>query len=238
MNDYPKMKTSVNVKRLMGEYEITQRTADGYFEANNFLKQWNESKSGGRRYINEFLESPKTKLYIEAIIEGETHARESVDGDFQAVVRVKGKNTKNGKNPDKVFMHPYLYTDFAMWINPKFKYQVIKFVYDQLIEYRHAAGLGNNHLMDAISRTWNTEFQGSFAGVNKALNYIVFGESYRGIRNYATVEQLKNMYEMQRIYGYNVTSGIINDFDCLKLHLRKEYVRRHVPNHKTLRNKK
>ena len=35
--------------------------------------------------------------------------------------------------------HPYVYMDYAMWINPKFKLTVIKFVYDQLIKNRHHA---------------------------------------------------------------------------------------------------
>ena len=37
-------------------------------------------------------------------------------------------------------MHPFLFIDFAMWLNVEFKYEVIKFVYDQLIQYRIEAG--------------------------------------------------------------------------------------------------
>lgn len=29
-------------------------------------------------------------------------------------------------------MHPLLFIDFAMWLNPAFKYDVLKFVYDEL----------------------------------------------------------------------------------------------------------
>ena len=48
--------------------------------------------------------------------------------------------TFNGKTPDNVWMHPFLFIDFAMWINPTFKVTVIKFVYDELINYRNEAG--------------------------------------------------------------------------------------------------
>lgn len=37
-------------------------------------------------------------------------------------------------------MHPLLFIDFAMWLNPAFKVKVLKFVYDQLIQYRNDAG--------------------------------------------------------------------------------------------------
>ena len=38
------------------------------------------------------------------------------------------------------WMHPLLFIDFAMWINPSFKYDVLKFVYDRMLMYRNEAG--------------------------------------------------------------------------------------------------
>lgn len=37
-------------------------------------------------------------------------------------------------------MHPFLFTKFAMWINPRFEVKVIRFVYDEMIQYRNLAG--------------------------------------------------------------------------------------------------
>lgn len=37
-------------------------------------------------------------------------------------------------------MHPILFVKFAMWLNPRFEVQVIKFVYDQMLKYRNDAG--------------------------------------------------------------------------------------------------
>ena len=34
-------------------------------------------------------------------------------------------------------MSSLLFIDFAIWLNPSFKVQVLKFVYDQLIKQRH-----------------------------------------------------------------------------------------------------
>lgn len=57
-----------------------------------------------------------------------------------------------------------------MWINPKFKLNVIKFVYDQLIEQRHLAG--DNYKCLAASAT---KLEGvDYPTIAKALNWIVF----------------------------------------------------------------
>ena len=47
-------------------------------------------------------------------------------------------------------MHPLLFIDFAMWLNPVFKVKVLKFVYDQLIKYRNEAGDAYRELGAAI----------------------------------------------------------------------------------------
>ena len=64
----------------------------------------------------------------------------STNAENQIDIKKKGRMTINGKTPDKVWMHPFLFIDFAMWISPSFKYDVIKFVYDELINYRNEAG--------------------------------------------------------------------------------------------------
>jgi len=230
--DYPKMKTSVIMKRTMDKFIIEQRTKDGYFDANHLLQQWNKDNS--EKKMSRFLDMEKTQTFIGEIYSQESHSAKMYDGDFQVVITIKGKNTSRGKKPDKVFMHPYLYLDFAMWLSSEFKYYVIKFVYDELIEYRHAAGLGNNELMDAISRTWKINFPQIYMQINFALNHIIFNNSYQRIRNNSTLNQLKDLRDMQKIFAYNILTGIIPDIKILRLQLQKEYVRRHLPNHKTL----
>ena len=43
------MKTSVLMTRQMGNFDVFQRTSDGYFDANALLKQWNEVADNPRR---------------------------------------------------------------------------------------------------------------------------------------------------------------------------------------------
>ena len=41
------------------------------------------------------------------------------------------------------WIHPVLFVKFAMWLNPRFEVQVIKFVYDEMIKYRNKASINS-----------------------------------------------------------------------------------------------
>ena len=47
------MKTNQLMKRPMGQFEVLQRTSDGYFNATKLLEQWNKS-SNDKRYLDNF----------------------------------------------------------------------------------------------------------------------------------------------------------------------------------------
>lgn len=231
------MKTSVNMVRKLGMFNVIQRTEDSYFEANRLLLEWNNVKHATRRRMDDFLNSSKTKEFIEEIEEQESNPVEkNLHTENQAVVIIKGRKTKNGQTPNRVFMHPYLFIDFAMWLNPKFKYHVIKFVYDQLIDLRHTAGDQNNLLRYAVAAKWHP-LPEYFRSLNMGLNHIVFGKHVKGIRNTASEEQLNDLNNLQNIFVYNVKSNIITNEKKLLLELRKEYARRYVPEHKGLTGK-
>ena len=108
--------------------------------------------------------------------------------------------TRNGKTKDQVWMHPYLFIDFAMWINPTFKVKVIKFVYDQLIEYRNDAGNTYKEMASAICKiTTKGEQAKAIQEVSIANNHIVFGSHEKEIRNKQAEESLvKELAEIQK----------------------------------------
>ncbi|MCQ4921326.1 KilA-N domain-containing protein, partial [Phocaeicola vulgatus] len=50
-------------------------------------------------------------------------------GVYQLLIKVKRRNTKEGKTPDIGWMNPLLFIKFAMWIKPAFEVKVLRFVY-------------------------------------------------------------------------------------------------------------
>ena len=92
----------------MGEFNVTQRTKDGFFNATYLLKQWNQKHSVERKMDNYF-NSEKSKEFISTIIE-----RENLH--TPKMVYVKSKASRG--DSAGTWMHPLLFIDFAMWITP------------------------------------------------------------------------------------------------------------------------
>jgi hypothetical protein len=204
--------------RKMGNFDVLQRTKDGYFDANILLSQWNFKKENPKRKMIEFLESPKTQVFINEI-ELESHSRDSEHGEFSAFVIKKGRNTINGKTKDEVWMHPYLFIDFAMWLNPKFKLSVIKFVYDQLIEQRTLAGDNYKSLSSSLTKLKGYSFQ----EVAKAIQWIVYNKTGKDLRQTATQEQLREINDIQTKLAFAIDMNYIISYEQLINELRKLY---------------
>lgn len=217
------MKTSQVLTRKMGEFNVLQRTSDGYFDGNALLNQWNAIPSNVRRKFSVFIDSPKTKEFVETIRKRESQCPNMDNGDLQAIKEIKGRNTKNGKTKDQIWMHPFLFIDFAMWINPEFKYDVIKFVHDQMIEYRNEAGNSYKILASAISQIVNREdMPKAMMSIAKAMNYVVYNDHAQQIRNKQADEiRLKELCELQKDIAKLINFGFINSFDQVRNFLRK-----------------
>ena len=141
-----------------------------------------------------FLEMDTTKEFLAALVidenERKSHGAKMHHGDNQQVTKndliimVKGRNTKSGRTPDKVWMNPILFIKFAMWINPTFEVKVIRFVYDEMIRYRNDAGDAYKEMSSAIGRIVPADFMPkAMQKVAEALNWIVFGNHEKMARN-------------------------------------------------------
>jgi hypothetical protein len=207
----------------MGDFEVTQRTSDAMFNATELLKQWNKSNELGKK-LDHYFENKSTEEFINTIISKENlHARNSV--------YVKSRASR-GENAG-TWMNPILFIDFAMWINPSFKYDVLKFVYDELIKYRNEAGDAYHEMSEAVAKlSKKGEAAQNIAKVAEAINYIAQNDHAKMIRNKANENQMKEYVRIEKEISMLVTRGFIKNFNSLMDFLREEwkikYVR--VPN--------
>lgn len=204
------MKTNVNVTRKLQDFEVVQRTKDSMFNATSLVRQWNESKKESKE-ITKFFENKQTKDFIETLIN-----EENLNTQDSAYLKTRGKN-------GGTWMHPYLFVKFAMWLNPKFEYHVIKFVYDQLIKDRLLSGDHYVELCSRLARYQDTDFR----EVGKILNFVVFNKHYKDLRNYATPEQQNDLQQLTRDLVKYIDMGFIFDFKSFKDVARKEWYKRH-----------
>lgn len=227
------MKTNQLITRKMGEFDVFQRTSDGYFDANALLWQWNKGTGNSKREMKRFIESPKTKEFIDEIKLREAQSQKCDMAVCEQLIVVKGKNTKKGKTIDKVWMSPLLFIDFAMYLNPAFKVQVLKFVYDEMIKYRNLAGDAYNDMKTAVYPILLSEFKKEGAvnklrDLAKSLNIIVYGRHENEMRNKVGDElKTRELFELEKNISQWVNLGLINNYSELKKALTKLYYQKH-----------
>ena len=210
------MKTNKIMIRNMGRFEVHQRTKDGMFNATDLLKQWNR-QTGQKKKLDHFFENKSTDEFIDVLCEDIADKQMDKNLHTRNSVYVKSRASR-GANAG-TWMHPYLFIDFAMWLNPKFKYQVIKFVHDQLIEQRHEAG----DLYRILGRAVTKFKDANYAQVAKGLNYIVFGVHDSELRQKATPQQLKELVDLQKKLAFAVDMGYIKTYESLIAEMRRMF---------------
>lgn len=196
----------------MGSFDVKQRTKDGMFNATELVKQWNKVEGNPKRDLSKFWEQRQTKEFLEVLM---------VDDEFLNTPK-KGYLKTRGKYGG-TWMHPYLFIKFAMWISPRFELNVIKFVHDQLIEFRHDAGDNYKKLAASASILSGVDY----SRLAKAVNWIVFGKHAKELRQTATEKQLKELAEVQKQVSFAIDMGMIKDFDGLLALMRRMYNQKH-----------
>jgi len=121
------METEVIMKRKLFDSVISQNSKNGFFSGT-------ELEASGNRYrilnkkkpirLQEFLRMDSTIKFV---------------NELESQLGVKVKTSKRGKNGG-VWLHPYLFIDFALYIDPKLKIEVYKWLYDELLKYRNSSG--------------------------------------------------------------------------------------------------
>lgn len=205
----------------MGNFEVFQRTSDGFFNATALLRQWN--KGDKKKDLDDFLGNKMTKEYIK-VIESRENLNTHKGGDLKVVKSTRGKF-------GGTWMHPFLFIDFAMWLNVEFKYEVIKFVYDQLIQYRIEAGDTYREMAAEIAKISKKEdITYNITNVASAINIIVYGRHQREIRNKEAEEQsMRDLVKMQIKVTELIKEGFIESYDALINYLRRIWIERNQP---------
>ena len=215
------MKTNQIMVRQMGKFNVTQRTKDGFFNATELLKQWNR-RTVSERKLDNYFNSEKTKAFINTIME-----RENLHTPKLVYVKSKASRGDNAGT----WMHPMLFIDFAMWINPEFKYDVLKFVYDQMIRYRNDAGDAYRELSSAVMKIVPKDFMPkAMQKIGEALNWIIFNQHEKMLRNkHGNEEAQRDLFQLEKKVADLINEGFIQSFDSLIVYLRNQWNRRNKP---------
>lgn len=229
------MKTNQEMMRPMGNFNVIQRTSDGYFNATHLLKQWNEnakSKSVNstdlkERRLDAFWDSTNLNQLMSEIAENELDFKSQNFGDLKNALSKTCRGKKNGGT----WMHPILFIKFAMYLSPRFEYHVLKFVADEMIHYRNEAGNAYIELGSAVQKIVPKDFMPkAMKKVGEALNWVIFNNHEKMLRNKQGDEsKQRELWQLEKKVADLINEGFITNFDNLIAYLRKQYSKRNYP---------
>nr|DAM07176.1 MAG TPA: KilA protein [Caudoviricetes sp.] len=210
------MKTNQIMIRQMGEFKVIQRTKDAFFNATDLLKHWNKY-SGQQKQMVHYTDNSSTKEFIRALISEEMFKERN-----SVLIQSRGKN-------GGTWMHPLLFIDFAMWLNPTFKVKVLKFVYDEMIKFRNLAGDAYPAMCRAVCSILPGDiFPKKIKDLAKSLNIIVYGKHELEMRNKIGDEaKIRELYELELQIAQWIELGFIKDYKGLKETLNKVYYKKY-----------
>jgi len=223
------MKTNQVMIRQMGDFQVEQRTKDGFFNLTSLIKQWNNhvdnqrvlntQKNGElkKKDMDDYLSNKSTFEFINVIIE-----RENLNDKTDVVKSAKGKF-------GGTWVHPLFFIDACMWINPYFKYDALKFVQDEMIKFRNLAGDAYPEMCKAVhSIIPENIFREKIVALAKSLNIIVYGKHENQMRNkVGDASKIKELYELQHQIAQWINLGMVNSYEQLKTVLTKLYYQKH-----------
>ena len=120
------MKTEIEMKRMLFGREIKQKSKSEFFSATDLVKAgntWRTTKGLSPFNFNKWKNGKTTDEFIRRL--------EEKYGKVLISARGRGQNT---------WVHPFLFIDLALSINPDLKIEVYSWLYDELLKYRNSSG--------------------------------------------------------------------------------------------------
>lgn len=139
------MVTEVIMKRELLGGIIKQKSKSGFFSATDLFSvgnQWRLINGMDMKTIQDYLQTKTHKEFIK-----ELEAREG--GKVVISGRGRGVNT---------WVHPLIFVDMALWLNPKLKIEVYEWIFDNLIKYRNDSGDSYKKMCGALMVRANKTF--------------------------------------------------------------------------------
>ena len=120
------MKTEVVISRTTFGEIVSQKSKSGFFSATELERVGNKFRA-----MNNL---PLIRL--------NTYFSNSANKDFMAELEKKyGKVKTDGRGKgNHIWVHPLLFLDIALWIDPKMKVEVYEWLMDNLLKFRNESG--------------------------------------------------------------------------------------------------
>ena len=206
--------TKVIIKRINDWLECYQNKDDGYYNATELLRQYNEHYPNEQKLMRDFFRLNQTEVMIEKI-NRESPMEKSLYGNNQQVTAFyfkKGRNTRYGRTPDTYYFHEVLFLKFGAWLNRDLEYDIYKVISNLVRDYRNDVTKLMPEFKEAIK---DFETDGNvFVKVHAMLNKAIFGKYIKEGQqlNQATENELFRYKQLQSEIMTLIKYNIIKDY--------------------------
>jgi len=169
------MKTEVIMKRKTLGDIISQKSKSGFFSATELVKAGNKF-----RILNDIKP-----------VDLNSYFKNSANKEFIKELEMKyGKIKTDGRGRGvHLWVHPLLFLDIALWIDPKMKVEVYEWLMDNLLQFRNDSGDSYKRMTGALYQGAKnkSKFQKNIQHVARLIKTECGVDDW----NHATEEQLK-----------------------------------------------
>ena len=168
------MVTEVIMQReLLGDF-VRQKSKSGFFNANDLMRVGNKWRA------NNGLKIANIQNYFKQ--DGTKEFMSSVESKYGII-----KTSNKGRNGE-IWIHPLIFIDLALWLNPKLKIEVYEWLFDNLLMYRNDSGDSFKKMCGALLiRANKTDFVSNIQKLGKLIQVECGVSDW----NNATQEQLR-----------------------------------------------
>lgn len=168
------MVTEVVMKReLLGD-TVRQKSKCGFFNANDLMaigNKWRACNGMKIANIQNYFKQETTKEFLDSV--------EKKHGSY----KISSRGRKG-----EIWVHPLVFIDLALWLNPKLKIEVYEWLFDSLLQYRNDSGDSFKRMCGALFiRANKTDFAKNIQKLCKLIQVECGVVDW----NTATQEQLK-----------------------------------------------
>lgn len=139
------MKTEVIMKReSLGEI-ISQKSKSGFFSATDLVRTGNKYRVVNGldpTSLNTYFNSSSSKEFMKEL--------EKKYGKIKTSGRGRKPSDKSKEDKTITWVHPLLFLDIALWIDPKMKVEVYEWLMDNLLKFRNESGTSYKKMVGAL----------------------------------------------------------------------------------------
>lgn len=131
------MKTEVIMKRELFGQQISQKSKSEFFSATDLAKagnKWRSLHDLTPFNLSQYFNKESTKEFVK-----------SLQDRYNQQVVIKGRGRTS-----QTWVHPLLFIDIALNINPRLKIEVYEWLFDNLIKYRNNSGESYKKMCGAL----------------------------------------------------------------------------------------